>query len=66
METIWKALETTTWKHPNHKIKLWDYQHCTGKKQLPDMSGSISTPLFKIWFHQISKSRRKEVDEEVG
>lgn len=31
MDTIWKALETTTWKHPNHKIKLWDYQHFTGK-----------------------------------
>lgn len=44
--SIWNELEPTTWRQPNHKIKLWDYQNLGRKKKssLPDMWATIFSP----------------------
>lgn len=56
--SIWNELEPTTWRQPNHKIKLWDYQNLGREKKVHFQT---CEPLFfsltpsQIWLYHISK-----------
>ena len=42
--SIWNELEPTTWRQPNHKIKLWDYQNLGRKNAHFQTYGPLTTP----------------------